>query len=204
MCTVKRSLATTVTVCQSSCQSSPLSQHHQHHNPHIHSQAHCFGSGCSLKCCLACQPRLKCALMTSRTFLKILGKDQFTCRYHKKLQAHLHQRPEAAGEVCDVRDTSEGGRRGSVRCSLSPPHPPETVSPLSESDVSSDPTPSSNHSSHTFTHHHLPPSHVTKSHTQPPQLTFTLTLSAPLTLTPHTLTLSAPLTLSCLLEHTAC
>ena len=49
-----------------------------------------------------------------------------------------------------------------MRCSLSPPHPPETVSPLSESEVSSDPTPSSDTSSDRTHLHTSPPPTLTR------------------------------------------
>ena len=45
-------------------------------------------AGCDHKC-LGCYPRLKCPLITSRNFLKMLRVDHFTCAYHKRLVNRL-------------------------------------------------------------------------------------------------------------------
>ena len=42
--------------------------------------------------CLGCRPRLKCPLITSRTFLNVLHIDKFTCPYHQRLGSRLVQR----------------------------------------------------------------------------------------------------------------
>ena len=42
--------------------------------------------------CLVCQPRLTCPLITSRTFLRVLHGDSYTCAYHRRLGARLMQR----------------------------------------------------------------------------------------------------------------
>ena len=45
-------------------------------------------AGCDHKC-LGCYPRLKCPLITSRNFVKMLRVDHFTCAYHKRLVNRL-------------------------------------------------------------------------------------------------------------------
>lgn len=40
-------------------------------------------------CCLGCQPRLKCPVITSRNFVKLLKADPFTCMHHRKIVRHL-------------------------------------------------------------------------------------------------------------------
>ena len=42
----------------------------------------------SLSCehqCLACKPRLRCATVNSRNFIRLIRFDRFTCAYHKSL-----------------------------------------------------------------------------------------------------------------------
>lgn len=45
--------------------------------------------GCDHQC-LGCKPRLKCPLITSRSFIKLLRADAFTCTYHRRLVRWIH------------------------------------------------------------------------------------------------------------------
>ena len=49
--------------------------------------------------CLACRPRLKCPLITSRTFLSILTSDDSTCPYHHRLAVRLSRSTTDSGVV---------------------------------------------------------------------------------------------------------
>ena len=45
----------------------------------------------SSRCCLGCKPRLKCPLITSKNFVKMLRADCCTCQYHKRLVNRMRQ-----------------------------------------------------------------------------------------------------------------
>ena len=59
--------------------------------------------------CLACRPRLKCPLVTSRTFLPILTSDPYTCPYHCRLATRLSSRSRGEGEAVVGRGSSVEG-----------------------------------------------------------------------------------------------
>ena len=65
-------------------------------SPQLLSQSlHPLSSVQSTSCahyCLACRPRFKCRLITSRNFLKILLVDKFTCPYHHRLRSRIGNR----------------------------------------------------------------------------------------------------------------
>ncbi len=42
--------------------------------------------------CLGCRPRMKCPLITSRNFVRLLKADRYTCLQHRRLVNHLQQR----------------------------------------------------------------------------------------------------------------
>ena len=77
--------------------------------------------GCDHQC-LGCKPRLKCPLITSRNFIKLLSTDKFTCTYHRRLVRWVHsrrgnfppsstkQRGQEEGGI-DGKDTSETSHR---------------------------------------------------------------------------------------------
>ena len=56
--------------------------------------------------CLACAPRLRCPLITSRSFLSVMTSDPYTCPYHHRLASRFssqvregHTQPETASQV---------------------------------------------------------------------------------------------------------
>ena len=59
--------------------------------------------------CLACRPRLKCPLLTSRNFLKVLRVDKFTCAYHRRLGGRVGRGSMTRGHV---RPALLGGNPG--------------------------------------------------------------------------------------------
>ena len=108
---------------------------HAHTGPSIatpnHSRAALkpLSSSDSIGCdhqCLGCKPRLKCPLITSRNFIKLLSTDKFTCTYHRRLVRWVHnrrgnfphsstkQRRQEEGGIDgkDVSETSHGSHLG--------------------------------------------------------------------------------------------
>ena len=69
--------------------------------------------------CLACHPRLKCPLITSRTFLPVLTSDPSTCPYHHRLATRLSHSHSDQNSV--------DGMRGCMmaECSAGEDIPPE-------------------------------------------------------------------------------
>ena len=61
--------------------------------------------------CIACHPRLKCPLITSRNFLKILRDDKFTCAYHHRLVSRLicRQNNRDRKRGTSIGDIQDGG-----------------------------------------------------------------------------------------------
>jgi len=70
------------TCANSNCNDTPL------HTPYSLASYAPSMAGCGHKC-LGCYPRLKCPLITSRNFVKMLRVDHFTCAYHKRLVNRL-------------------------------------------------------------------------------------------------------------------
>ena len=70
------------TCANTNCNDTPL------HTPYSLASHAPSMAGCGHKC-LGCYPRLKCPLITSRNFVKMLRVDHFTCAYHKRLVNRL-------------------------------------------------------------------------------------------------------------------
>ena len=95
--------------------------------------------------CMACHPRLKCPLITSRNFLKILKVDKFTCAYHRRLVSRLTHRQNMGGHK---RGTSESGIQDGGRSRTL--HSEEEKAPKRDNDDTVE------HHSCRSTDHHLP------------------------------------------------
>ena len=88
---------------------------HQHSSiPHLVRDSSCSflsqqlpSSGCDHHC-LGCKPRLKCPLITSRNFVKLLRVDRFTCAYHRRLASRI------MGGLKEVPTTKPVGNRQPV------------------------------------------------------------------------------------------
>ena len=84
-------------------------------------------SGCDHHC-LGCKPRLKCTLITSRNFVKLLRVDRFTCAYHRRLASRL------MGGLKEVPSTNSVGNRHPVV--YTKPHQPSGIPSESSSAAS--------------------------------------------------------------------
>ena len=93
-------------------------------------------AGCDHKC-LGCYPRLKCPLITSRNFLKMLRVDHFTCPYHKRLVNRLANqmdtipstliRPKLVRQQTGMSSSSHHTLHTSHRAAKAPTHTHSTT-----------------------------------------------------------------------------